>query len=147
MDTTASSASEIAKLTKMFEDARLFLCCNILTSFEALEVLAYITALKLGNYRELESDCLEFTKAAAKLASKKFVTERELAKSKVKLEVRMKENVDDLTITSFKSEAFSRVNPSSRYLALVSIVSMQSWLLTPFFISLLVVTFYHFFFR
>ena len=105
------------------------------------------SALQLGNYRELDSDCLEFTKAAAKLASQQFVTARELAKSKVSLELKVKENLDDLTITSFKSEALSRRNPSSKYSALVSIVSMQSPLIQMFLVSLIVVTFYHFFIR
>ena len=68
-DDSSRYAVYINLLTRQFEDVRLFLCCNILTSIKALEVLAYITALQLGNYRELDSDCLEFTKAAAKLQS------------------------------------------------------------------------------
>ena len=137
----------INTLTRQFENVPLFLCCNILTSFKALQVMAYITALKLGNYRELESDCLEFTKTAAKLATEHFVTERELAKSKVKLEVLVAKDLDDLTITNFKSEALSRRNPASRYSALVSIVSVQSPLIQMFLVSMLVMTFYHFFIR
>ncbi|CAH3186085.1 unnamed protein product, partial [Porites lobata] len=137
----ADDSSRYAAIS--FEDVRLFLCCNILTSIKALEVLAYITALQLGNYRELDLDCLEFTKAAAKLASQQFVTARELAKSKVSLELRVKENLDDLTITSFKSEALSRRNRSSKYSALVSISS----LIQMFLVSLIALTFYHFFIR
>lgn len=109
--------------------------------------MAYITALKLGNYRELESDCLEFTKTAAKLATEHFVTERELDKSKVKLEVLVAKDLDDLTITNFKSDALSRRNPASRYSALASIVSVQSPLIQMFLVSMLVMTFYHFFIR
>lgn len=146
-DDSSRYAVYINLLTRQFEDVRLFLCCNILTSIKALEVLAYITALQLGNYRELDSDCLEFTKAAAKLASQQFVTARELAKSKVSLELQVKENLDDLTITSFQSEALSRRNPSSKYSALISIVYMQSPLIQMFLVSLIVVTFYHFFIR
>ena len=137
----------INTLTRQFENVRLFLCCNILTSFKALEVLAYITALQLGNYRELESDCLEFTKAAAKWAAKQFATERERAKSKVKLELQVVMDLDDLTITNFKSEALSRRNPTSRFPVLVSMVSTQSPLIQMFLVSLLVMTFYHFFIR
>lgn len=135
-------------VTRQFEDVRLFLGCNILTSYKALEVLAYMTALQLGNYRELESDCLEFTKAAVKLASQQFATSREFAKSKVNLQLQVKGNLDDLTITNFKSEALSRRNPVSRYPALVSIASMQSTsLIQMFLVSLVVLAFYHFFIR
>ena len=140
-------AVKINTLTRQFENVRLFLCCNILTSFKALEVLAYVTALQLGNYRELESDCLEFTKAAAKLAARQFVTERELAKSKVNLEVQVAMDLDDLTITNFKSEALSRRNMASRLPVFVSLVTTQSPLIQAFLVSLLVMTFYHFFIR
>ena len=146
-DDSTRYAVYINTLTRQFENVRLFLCCNILTSFKALEVLAYVTALQLGNYRELESDCLEFTKAAAKLAAQQFVTERELAKSKVKLEVQVTMDLDDLTITNFKSEALSRRNLASRLPVLVSLVSTQSPLIQAFLVSLLVMTFYHFFIR
>ena len=140
-------AVKINTLTRQFENVRLFLCCNILTSFKALEVLAYVTALQLGNYRELESDCLEFAKAAAKLAARQFVTERELAKSKVNLEVQVAMDLDDLTITNFKSEALSRRNMASRLPVFVSLVTTQSPLIQAFLVSLLVMTFYHFFIR
>ena len=137
----------INMLTRQFVNVPLFLCCNILTSFKALEVLSYITALQLGNYRELESDCLEFTKAAARLATQQFVTERELGNSYVNLEVQVKMDLNDLTITNFKSEALSRRNPASKYPALVSIVSTQSPLIQMFLVSLLVMTLYHFIIR
>lgn len=146
-DDSTRYAVYINTLTRQFENVRLFLCCNILTSFKALEVLAYVTALQLGNYRELESDCLEFTKAAAKFAAQQFVTERELAKSKVNLKVQVAMDLDDLTITNFKSEALSRRNMASRLPVLVSLVTTQSPLIQAFLVSLLVMTFYHFFIR
>lgn len=146
-DDSTRYAVYINTLTRQFENVRLFLCCNILTSCKALEVLAYITALQLGNYRELDSDCLEFAKAAAKLAEKYFVTERELAKSKVNLEVQVAMDIDNLTVTNFKSEALSRRNPASRFPVLISMVSTQSPLIQMFVVSLLVMTLYHFFIR
>ena len=118
------------------KEYRLFLCCNILTSSKALEVLAYRTALQLGNYRELESDCLEFAKAAAKLAKQHFVTEREF---------NIVVDIDSLTVTSFKSEALSRRNPASRVPVLISMGWIQS--LQTVFIAVLVMMFYHFFIR
>lgn len=142
------------KLTKQFENASLFLCCNILTSFKALEALAYTTALLLGNYRELESDCLEFAKAAAKMASKLFATEMEMKRSKVNLKVQVVMNPDDLTITNLKSEAVSRRNLASRFPTLVGIMSMQSSfgnIILMFLVSLLAaflaIAVYHFFIR
>lgn len=136
----------ISTLTRQLENVRLFLWCNILTSSKALEILAYITALQLGNYRELESDCLEFAKAAAKLAKQHFVTERELAKSKAKLEVQVVMDIDNLTVTSFKSEALSRRNPASRVPVLISMGWIQP--LQTVFISVLVnMIFYYFFIR
>ena len=48
-DDSSRYAVYINLLTRQFEDVRLFLCCSILTSIKALEVLAYITALHLGN--------------------------------------------------------------------------------------------------
>lgn len=141
-------------LTRQFENVPLFLCCNVLTSFKALQVLAYTTALLVGNYRELESDCLEFTKAAAKLASQLFVTERELAKARVNLRVQVAMDLDDLTITNLRSEALSRRNFASRFPALVSIVLAQTPLgniLLIFVISLLAaflaIAIYHFYIR
>ena len=118
------------------KEFRLFLCCNILTSSKALEVLAYRTALQLGNYRELESDCLEFAKAAAKLAKQHFVTEREF---------NIVVDIDSLTVTSFKSEALSRRNPASRFSVLISMGSIQP--LQTVFIAVLVMICYHFFIR
>ena len=145
-DDSRRYAVYINTLSKQFENVRLFLCCNILTSSKALEMLAYITALHLGNYRELESDCLEFAKAAAKLAKQHFVTERELAKSKAKLEVQVVMDIDNLTVTNFKSEALSRRNPTSRFPVLISMGWMQP--LQMVFIAVLVnVIFYHFFNR
>lgn len=137
----------INTLTRQFENVPLFLCGNVLTSFKALQVLAYITALQIGNYRELESDCLEFAKVAAKLAKKHFATKREIAKAKVKLEVEDAMDLDELTITSFKSEAISRRHQTSKYTGLVSIVTAQSPLIQMFLVSLVVITLYHFFIR
>ncbi|XP_028408587.1 uncharacterized protein LOC114531135 [Dendronephthya gigantea] len=147
-DDTSRYAVYVNQLTRQFEEVPLFLCCNVLTSFKALQVLAYITALQLGNYRELESDCLEFTKAASRLASQQFATAREQAKSKVNLEIRVQDNLDDLTITNFKSEALSRRNRSARYPVLSSVMLKESasWI-KMVFISLLVVIAYHFLFR
>ena len=62
-DSDEEYAVYLQKVTKHYEDVKLFLYCNILTSYEALQGLIYTTALLLGNYRELESDCLEFAKA------------------------------------------------------------------------------------
>ena len=141
----------VDKVTRQFENVRLFLCCNVLTSFQALQVLAYVTALSLGNYRELESDCLEFAKSAAKLVVECFMTDREMKMSKVKLEM---ENVDlgaldELTITSFRSEALSRRHPTSRFPILASFATINSPVpnvILMFLISLAVVAVYHFFF-
>ena len=135
-DDSRRYAVYINTLSKQFENVRLFLCCNILTSSKALEMLAYITALHLGNYRELESDCLEFAKAAAKLAKQHFVTEREF---------NIVVDIDSLTVTSFKSEALSRRNPASRVPVLISMGWIQS--LQTVFIAVLVMMFYHFFIR
>ncbi|XP_020917804.1 uncharacterized protein LOC110255088 [Exaiptasia diaphana] len=133
--------------TKLFEDVPLFLCCNVLTSLKALQVLAYVTSLKLGNYRELESDCLEFGKAAATFALRHFATEREFIKSKVDLKMKNAMNLNELTITNYKSEALSRRNTASKYTGLVSIVSAQSPLIQMVLVSVVVMTLYHFFIR
>jgi hypothetical protein len=141
----------VNKLTRQFENLRLFLCCNVLTSFQALQVLGYVTALSLGNYRELESDCLEFAKAAAKLAMEQFMTDREIRISKTDLKMEQLDvrELDKLTVTTFKSEALSRRHPSSRYPAMAVFASVKSTainLILMFLVSLLVVSVYHFLF-
>ena len=141
----------VEKLTRQFDNVHLFLCCNILTSFQALQVLAYVTALSIGNYRELESDCLEFAKAAAKLAMEQFMTDREIEMSRTDLRMERVElgDLDKLTVTNLKSEALSRRHPASRYPALVVFATVKSTainLVLMFLVSLLVVAIYHFFF-
>ncbi|XP_015773814.1 PREDICTED: uncharacterized protein LOC107352024 [Acropora digitifera] len=135
----------IDTLKRQVENVRLFLCCNIFTSPKALEMLAYITALQLWNYGELESDCLEFAKAVAKSAKQYFATERELAKSKTKLEVQVVVDIDNLTVTNFKSEALSRRNPASRFAVLISMGWIQP--LQTVFITVLVNMIFHHFFK
>ena len=143
----------IEEITRQYEGVRLFLCCNILTSFEALQCLSYTVALRLGNYRELQSDCLEYAKAVSRLAAELFATEYEMQKSKVNLKMRKLDlsALDDLTVTSLKSEALSRRNPASRYPAWSSIFTIQSNLPVVIAVSLLTtfgaIAFYHFFLR
>ena len=142
------------KVTKHYEEVKLFLYCNILTSYEALQTLVYTTTLLLGNYRELESDCLEFAKAVAKHAKRFFATETEMAKAIVNL--RMNEfnpqALDDLTVTSLKSEAMSRTKATSRYpmVSLILATHCNQILLTilvSFILAFLAVFFYDYFFR
>lgn len=135
----------INTLRRQVENVRLFLWCNILTSPKALEMLAYITALQLWNYRELESGSLEFAKAAAKSAKQYFATERELAKSKTKLEVKVVVDIDSLTVKNFKSKALSRRNLASRSPVLISMAWIQHFQMV--FVTVLVIIFYHFFFH
>ena len=141
------------EITRQYENVRLFLCCNVLTSFKALQCLAYTVALRLGNYRELQSDCLEYAKAVSRLAAEMFATEYEIQKSAVNLRMRNLDlsALDDLTVTSLKSEALSRRNPASRYPVLSSLFTVQSNLLLVFIVSLLTtfgaIAFYHFFLR
>ena len=141
------------EVTRQYENVRLFLCCNVLTSFKALQCLAYTVALRLGNYRELQSDCLEYAKAVSRLATELFATEYEIQKAAVTLRMRNLDlsALDDLTITSLKSEALSRRNPASQYPALSSLFTMQSNLALVFIVSLLTtfgaIAVYHFFLR
>ena len=141
------------EVTRQYENVRLFLCCNVLTSFKALQCLAYTVALRLGNYRELQSDCLEYAKALSRLAAEIFATEYEIQKSAVNLRMHNLDlsALEDLTVTSLKSEALSRRNPASRYPALSSLFTMQSNLPLVFIVSLLTtfgaIAFYHFFLR
>ena len=127
------------EVTRQYENVRLFLCCNILTSFKALQCLAYTVALRLGNYRELQSDCLEYAKAVSRLATELFTTEYEVQRAAVNLRMRRLDlsAMDGLTVTSLKSEALSRRHPASRYPALSSIFTMQSNLPLVFVVSLL----------
>ena len=148
-------AVHFEEITRQYENVRLFLCCNVLTSFKALQSLAYTVVLRLGNYRELQSDCLEYAKAVSKLATEMFATEYEIQKSAVNLRMRNLDvlAVDHLTVTSLKSEALSRRNPASQYPALSSLLTMQSSMPLVFIVSLqLLITFgaiafYHFFLR
>ena len=142
------------KVTKHYEEVKLFLYCNILTSYEALQTLVYTTALLLGNYRELESDCLEFAKAVAKQAKRFFATETEMGKAIMNL--RMNEfnpqALDNLTVTSFKSEAMSRPKATSRYPMVSLILATQCnqillTILVSFISTFLAVWFYNYFFR
>ena len=135
----------IKTLRRQVENVRVFLWCNIFTSPEALETLAYTTALQFGNHRELESDCLEFAKAAAKSAKQYFATETELAKAKTKLEVKVVGDIDNLTVTIFKSKALSRHNLASRFSVLISMPWMQHFKMA--YVSVLVMMVYHFFIR
>lgn len=107
-----------------------------------MEVLAYITAPQLGNYRGVRLPGVR--KSSYQVGRK---VERKLAKSKVNLEVQVAMDIDNLTVTNFKSEALSRRNPASRFPVLISIVSTQSPLIQMFVVSLLVMTLYHFFIR
>ena len=113
-------------ITRQYEDYRLFLVCNVLTSWKALQSLAYIAALSLGNYLELESDCLEYAKTVARLAVELFATEHEIKKAAVNLRMHKLDlqALDNLTVTSLKSEATSRRKQVSRYPALFSMHSM-----------------------
>ena len=141
------------EVTRQYENVRLFLCCNVLTSFKALQCLAYTVALRLGNYRELQSDCLEYAKALSRLAAEIFATEYEIQKSVVNLRMHNLDlsALEDLTVTSLKSEALSRRNPASQYPAVLSLLTMQSNLPLVFIVSLLTtfgaIAFYHFFLR
>lgn len=141
------------EVTKQYENVRLFLCCNVLTSFKALQCLSYTVALRLGNYRELQSDCLEYAKAVSRLAAELFASEYEIQKAAVNLRMRNLDllALDDLTITSLKSEALSRRNRASRYPALSSLLTVQSNLSLVFIVSLLTtfsaIAVYHFFLR
>lgn len=139
-------AVKIDKLERQFEDIQLFLCCNILTSFKALQVLAYATAIQIGNYRELESDCLEFCKTAANLAKQHFATAKEFEKSRVNIQVREVMGVDSLTVTDFKSEALSRRYQASRYSGISSLVTAQSSCLQILIIVFVCLFLYHFLF-
>lgn len=152
-ENTKEYAVYFEEITRQYEDVRLFLYCNVLTSCKALQSLAYVAALRLGNYRELQSDCLEYCKAVARLATTLFTTEYEITKSAVtlsmhKLDLRA---LDDLTVTNLKSEAISRRNPASRYPALSSILSMQATVPMLIVLQLLTVVLaiavYHYFFR
>lgn len=141
------------KLTKQYEEVKLFLYCNVLTSPEALQCLAYTTALLLGNYRELESDCLEFAKAVAKQAQRIFATETEIQKAIVNLRMEKfnPQALDDLTVSTLKSEAVSRNRAASRYPMLSLILTTQRHqLLLMITVSLisafLAIAFYDFFF-
>lgn len=107
-------------LTKHYEEVKLFLYCNILTSHEALASLVYTTALTLGNYRQLESDCLEFAKAVAKQARSSFATKN--SHTDLEMDKFDPQALDDLTITSLKSEALSRRKAVSKY-SMISILS------------------------
>lgn len=64
---------------------------------------AALAGIFIGNYREFESDCLEYTKSLLRLISESLngggLNEKELGK---------------LTISKLESEALSRRNPSSR---------------------------------
>lgn len=148
-------AVHFEEITRQYENIRLFLCCNIMTSFKALQCLAYTVALRLGNYRELQSDCLEYAKAVSRLATEMFATEYEIKKSTANLRMRNLDlsTLDNLTVTSLKSEALSRRNPASQYPALSSLFAMQSLssVLLVFIVSLLTtfsaIAFYHFFLR
>ena len=141
------------EVEKQYENVRLFLCCNVLTSFKALQCLSYTVALRLGNYRELQSDCLEYAKAVSRLAAELFASEYEIQKAAVNLRMRNLDllALDDLTITSLKSEALSRRNRASRYPALSSLFTVQSNLSLVFIVSLLTtfgaIAVYHFFLR
>ena len=140
------------KLTKHYEEVKLFLYYNVLTSYEALQCLIYTTALVLGNYRQLDSDCLEFAKAVAKQAKRFFATENEMKKAIVNL--RMHEfnpqALDNLTVTSLKSEAMSRNKATSRYPVISLLLATQcSQVLLTIVVSvistLLVVVLYDYF--
>ena len=154
-DSDEEYAVYLQKVTKHYEDIKLFLYCNVLTSYEALQSLIYTTALLLGNYRELESDCLEFAKAVAKQAKRFFATEVEMGKAIVNL--RMDEfnpqALDNLTVTSLKSEAVSRTKATSRYPA-VSLFLLATqcnqillMILVSFISAFFAVLFYDYFFR
>lgn len=142
------------EITRQYQDVRLFLCCNVLTSRKALQCLAYAVALRLGNYRELQSDCLEYAKAVSRLATTLFATENEMQKSKLNLRMRKLDlqALDNLTVTNLRSEAISRRNPASRYptqSALLSILTTQLSTLSLVIIVSLLTTFiamvcYHF---
>ena len=152
-ENTEEYAVYFEELTKQYENVRLFLCCNVLTSCKALQCLAYTVALSLGNYRELGSDCLEYAKAVARTATELFATEHEIQKAAVNLRMQ-KLNLralDELTVTNLKSEAMSRQNPVSRYPALSSILAVNSNLLlvviVSFLTALLVIALDRFFLR
>ena len=103
-DSDEEYAVYLQKVTKHYEDVKLFLYCNVLTSYEALQSLIYTTALCLGNYRELESDCLEFAKAVAKQAKRFFATEVEMGKAIVNLRMDNPQALDNLTVTILASK-------------------------------------------
>ena len=136
-ENTEEYAVYLEGITRYYEDYRLFLVCNVLASWEALQSLAYIAALSLGNYRELESDCLEYAKAAARLAVKLFATEHEIQKAAVNLRMCKLDlqALDYLTVTGLKSEATSRY---SRYPALSSIIPMHSMVLLIIVLTVIV---------
>ena len=136
VDDSKRYAVYINKVIKHFENVRLFLWCDISTSSKALEILAYVTALRLGNYRELESDCLEFAKAAAKSAKQNFATEGEL---------RVVVDIDSLTVTNYKGEALSRRNLAVRFAVFIFRASIQQVQMA--YVPVVVTMFYHFFIR
>ena len=152
-ESTEEYAVYFQGVNRQYEDYRLFLVCNVLTSWKALQSLAYIAALSLGNYRQLESDCLEYAKTAARLAVKLFATEHEIQKAAVNLRMCKLDlqALDYLTVTSLKSEATSRRKQVSRYPALSSIISMRSMVLLNIvlavMVSFIVNVAYHFLFH
>ena len=92
----------------------------------AIDVYEHLQPLR-NRYCELESDCLEFAKAVAKQVKRFFATETEMGKAIVNL--RMNEfnpqALDNLTVTSLKSEAMSRTKATSRYPMVSLILATQ----------------------
>jgi hypothetical protein len=100
------------------------------TSFGAIEVLTVASALMFGNYRELETDCLEFCKKFSNMIPEEIIFQ---CKNQLDL-------LNDLSVSGLRLEVFSRRNNSARQSGLSSILSSQPNMNYAFLILIIIIS-------